>query len=399
VTLTMARMLPHERIDSRRTASIYLHFPYCTVRCRYCDFNVARVTEIPRADYTAAVRAESDLRLSEIAGRDVLSIYFGGGTPSLWGAAGVAETLAHLVAATRAVAPEVTLEANPNEAADGALLAAYVQAGITRLSLGLQAVTDAELHILGRSHDAPLGLVALDVAVRTFPAVTVDLIFGLPGSTAASWRDTLVRVLDTGVDHLSLYHLTVEPRTGLERAVQDGRLSLPTEDVAADQWELIEPTLASYGLRAYEISSYCRPGFESLHNTGYWLGQPYLGLGAGAHSFSGWRPGGARRRENLRPHKEYLRAAMSGQDPVGTEELVSRDDHRDERVMTGLRYGSGVDLEALGAELELDASCGLEERLAPLQREGVVEVIGGRLRLTPRGRSLADAVTRRLLAG
>lgn len=399
MTARAPRGLPHERIDSRRTASIYLHFPYCTVRCRYCDFNVARVTAIPRDDYTNAVRAEAERRLPEIAGRDVLSIYFGGGTPSLWGPAGVGETLAHLVASTGAVGPEVTLEANPNEAADAALMASYAQAGVTRLSLGLQAVDDAELHTLGRSHDASLGLEALQVAVATFSAVTVDLIFGLPGSTAESWRDTLHRVLDTGVDHLSLYHLTVEARTGLERAVRDGRLALPTDDVAADQWELIAPTLAAYGLHAYEISSYCRPGFESLHNSGYWLGQPYLGLGAGAHSFSGWREGGARRRENLRPHREYLRVAASGDDPVGTDEVVSRDDHRDERVMTGLRYGWGLDLLALADELRLDASCGLADRLGPLMKEGLVEIRDGRLRLTPRGRSLADAVTRRLLAG
>ena len=401
----MTPLEPHDLIDPASTASVYVHFPYCTVRCRYGDFNVAIRSRVPAEPYTRAVLAEGEARASAFSGRQLVSAYFGGGTPSLWGAVGVGEVIAGIRRwfPSRREDLEITLEMNPAEASE-ACLAAYREVGVTRLSLGLQSLSDASLERLYRNHSGADGLAALERALRAgFSSVSADLLFGLPDQSLDDWTDDLTRVAATGVPHLSIYHLTVEARTGLERAVSDGRLRLPTEDVAASQWEAIEPMLRPFGLSGYEISSYAAVGHKSRHNSGYWLGHAYLGLGAGAHSFqppTAWHASAvAERRENTRPHAEYLATALAGRDPLGWTEAVPVDVHLRERLFTGLRYRPGIDVVALLTELGGRPEPELMGRLKRLTTDGFLEAVGSRLRLTPRGLSVADSVAERIFEG
>ncbi len=395
--------LPHERVDPERTASVYVHFPYCVERCRYCDFNVARKRVVPREAYADAVLAELALRLPEVAPRRLESLYFGGGTPSLWGAEAVGRVIHAVRAGFAQVVPdlEVTLEANPLEG-DAATLEAFRAAGVTRLSLGVQSLSDPGLARLNRGHDARRALEALDAALAVgFESVSADLIFGLPGQSRDEFAHDVATILGRGVPHLSVYQLTLEPRTGLGAAAARGELELPSEDVTDGQWDDLHAQVAAFGLAPYETSNYARPGHWSRHNCGYWLGQPYLGLGAGAHSLRRTRGADGRvvahRRENVRPHREYLDVAGSGRDPLGTAEALDAETHAFERLFTGLRYAPGVDLAALETELEVPVRAQYGRALAALTAQGLVqEGQGGRTALTARGRALSDGVFERL---
>ncbi len=405
-------------IDPRRTASVYVHVPYCVERCRYCDFNVTRRTHIPRDEYTRAVLAEGAARSAALTGRRLESVYFGGGTPSLWGAEGVGAVLAACRQWGSEVSAEleVTLEANPLEAAT---FASYAAVGVNRLSLGVQTLSDECLRGLNRGHDARQALTAIEAALAAgFRSVSVDLIFGLPGQTLEAFEGDVTRVLALGVPHLSVYQLTLEPRTGLGAQAARGELRLPAEDTTDAQWERLHTLVKGFGLVSYEISNHGVPGHWSRHNTGYWLGQPYLGLGAGAHSFSrldGAAGVGAERRENLRPHRDYLAAALAGRDPVGTAERLGPHSHAFERLFTGLRFAAGVDLRGMSEELGVSlarydavilelAEAGLMEHrnvagaAQPEDPGGAGSSTAGRARLclTERGRSLSDSVFGRL---
>lgn len=384
------------------TTSVYIHFPYCSVRCRYCDFNVARKPNIPRDLYTESVVMECSRRAAEYRHRTLRSIYFGGGTPSLWGAAHVGRVIQTVLEhfPDHDSELEITLEMNPSEAS-AAELHAYREAGVTRLSLGLQSLSDSALTLLNRGHTAAEGLDALTRALDAgFESVSADLIFGLPNLTEPVWRETLFRVATTGVPHLSIYHLTLEPKTGMERAVSRGRMSLPGEDEEALQWEAIEPALAPFQLERYEISSYARRGHESRHNVGYWQGQPYLGLGAGAHSFAPprvWSESAvAVRRENTRAHTQYMALIAQNGEAEEWTETVDRATHVRERLFTGLRYAPGIAIDALSDELRVDVEADFGAVFQRLVSDGLATYEGGRLALTARGVTLGDTVAKRI---
>jgi len=229
-----------------RDFGLYVHFPYCIQRCTYCDFNTYVVDAIPTGDYTEAVLTEGARRAQDYASWRLATVYFGGGTPSLWGAAGVGRVLraASQWFPHRAPELEVTLECNPGEAQPG-LLAAYREAGVNRLSLGIQALDDHLLTLIHRRHTAQQALEAARTAMAEgFKSVSCDLIFGLSGQDLARWVSDLTTILELGVPHVSLYHLTLEDGTALKREVQAGRIVLPDEDTQADMWEAIETTLA-----------------------------------------------------------------------------------------------------------------------------------------------------------
>lgn len=373
--------------------ALYIHWPFCRAKCPYCDFNSQATAEIEQERWRRAYLAELEAQSAGTAGRTVTSVFFGGGTPSLMAPATVAAVL-EAIAARWPLAPdlEVTLEANPTSA-EAAGFADLRAAGVNRLSLGVQALNDADLRALGRRNDAGEALAALELAGRCFPRVSFDLIYARPGQSVAAWRAELARAAALGSGHLSVYQLTLEPGTPFHRRHQCGTLAPPDDDTAADLYEVTQEVLDAAGLPAYEISNHARPGEESRHNLTYWRGGDWLGLGPGAHGRI-TRPDGVRLAlANRRAAAEWL-AAVEREGHGGLPpEPLSREERLSERLLMGLRLAAGLERAAIRAEFDQD----LPELLDPVALGRLLG--GGFLRLderalaaTPAGRQRLDAV-------
>ena len=375
---------------SAPTHHLYVHIPFCRLVCAYCDFVTVggRATEIPR--YTDALLAELALRP---AYGELATIYFGGGTPSLLPAEAVARVVGEAVERWSSDPGEVTLEANPSarEAPDWAGLRA---AGVTRISLGLQSLRDPELKALARGHSAAEGAVAFAAArAAWFTNVSIDLIYGIPGQSLAGWRDGLDRAQALGPDHLSLYALQLAlapdewaapPRPGALRWRQR-MVGRQDDGLAAAQYVLAEDVLEQAGYRHYEISSWARPGFESRHNSAYWERRSYTGIGAGAHSFDG-----ATRSWNTRDLDRYLARVATGERPVEGEEQLSEETRAFEAIALGLRRTAGISRSAFAAEFGQDPMDRHAAAVEETRRTGLIEVAGDAIRLSRRGRLLAN---------
>ena len=381
---------------------LYVHFPYCLRRCPYCDFTIAIARSIPGARYADAVLAELRLRLAEWpmwADQPLDSIYLGGGTPSLWEARDVGRVLEG-IAGTLPVArdAEISLEANP-EVADTARLSGYRAAGVNRLSLGLQSFEPTVLATLGRAH-SPADAEAAFRAARAsgFENVSVDLIHGVPGQSLAEAVEDARRSVALGPEHVSSYVLTVErehlgAETVFSRRLRQGRLVLPDDGAVVEMVDAVADVLSSAGLERYEISSHAVPGRHSRHNALYWTGGESLAVGAGA---VGFQREGARaiRNTNLRSTPRWLEAVESGRLPDEERETLEPEALYEERLLLGLRLRSGLDLTSLWAEH------GITPRSAALQalvRDGFLEPVERRFRLTGRGAHLHQEVSARLV--
>jgi len=368
-----------------KQAGVYVHFPYCPQKCPYCDFAVRVERVIPQESYTRAVLAELRMRAGELAGTRVVSVYFGGGTPSLW----EPELLAGVMAALRAsldieAEPEVTVEANP-DAVRG--LPGFRAAGVNRISLGAQSFAPAQLVALGRLHGAAQAEAAVGSArAAGFGNVSIDLIHGGPGQTAAMAGADAARAAALGAEHVSGYALTL---TGLAvdvpmaRAWRAGRLQLPDDEELAEMHASLRAALGAAGLRRYEISNFARPGFESRHNLLYWTGRAYLGLGASACGFDG-----RVRSANDRDPDRYMERVLAGELPEASREVPDRDMRLRERIFTGLRLVEGLDLAALEDELDQPVRSRFAPQIERLVADGLALVDGPRLRLTERGLDL-----------
>ena len=372
------------------THHLYLHVPFCRLVCAYCDFVTVggRGAEIPR--YVEALLREVALRP---ASGQLATIYFGGGTPSLLPAEGVARVVDAAIDRWGTAPTEVSLEANPSsrEAPDWSGLRA---AGVNRISLGIQSLRDRELHALARGQTAEEGLAAYS-AVRAagFDNVSIDLIYGIPGQSLADWRRGLSLALALAPDHLSLYALELAlapdewaapPRPGALRWRQ--RMVHRQDDgLAASQYQLAEELLEAPGFRHYELSSWARPGFESRHNSAYWERRAYTGVGAGAHSFDG-----ATRSWNERDLDRYLARAEAGERPVAGGEELDEATRAFEAVALGLRRVAGVSRAAFAAEFGRDPVDRYPVAVEEATKAGLLEVADDAIRLTPRGRLFAN---------
>lgn len=372
--------------------SLYIHIPFCRSRCLYCDFNSYAGMEwlIPR--YVSALKKEIALRQREPKAR-VGTIYFGGGTPSLL----KPEQVALILEACRAcfeVAPEaeITLEANPDSTGLDCLQALR-SLGVNRLSLGFQSLDDGELRLLGRRHSTLQAVEAYRLSLQAgFDNVNIDLIYGLPGQTLEAWQETLSRTLELAADHLSLYSLTLEEDTPLGQAVAAGGLPAPDPDLAADMYLLAEERLAQSGYNHYEISNWARPGRECRHNLTYWHNLPYLGLGAGAHSFYG-----SRRFANEASPEQYALALEAGRLPEVASEVIDRALEVSETLILGLRLSQGLAWEELARRFGDKAIAPYRAEIDELKTLGLVEVDGLGFRLTRRGGLLGNEAFRRFL--
>jgi putative oxygen-independent coproporphyrinogen III oxidase len=374
---------------------VYVHWPFCAAKCPYCDFNSHVRRGIDQDRWRRALVAEIVRVAAEVPERRVDSVFFGGGTPSLMPAATVAAVLEAVdVAWGLAADAEVTLEANPTSVEAGRF-AEYRAAGVNRLSLGVQALDDCDLRRLGRLHSAEEALAALRLARETFSRVSIDLIYARQDQTPQAWEVELRRALALGIDHLSLYQLTIEPGTRFhDLRARGGLTGLPEDARAAGLFEATQEICAAAGLPAYEISNHARPGVESRHNRVYWRYGDYAGIGPGAH---GRLTVGAARLAVATLHApeawldavETRGSGEAGRAALGSEEQAA------EMLMMGLRLVEGVEAARY---VRLARRPLAAEAIAELAAMELVVLRDGRLRATAAGRAVLEAVLRRLLA-
>ena len=380
---------------------VYVHFPWCLKKCPYCDFvSFARDRErIDHAGYADAVIAELGRRCGALAGRRLATLFFGGGTPSLWEPAQLGRVLRAVLEAADAREDdvEITAECNPTSL-DEDRARALCDEGVNRLSIGVQGLDEERLRFLGRLHDPAGGLAAVEAAVRArVPRVSADLIYGVATGaeqqTPAEAAAEAGRVADTGVTHVSAYSLTIEPGTLFGELARKGRLPIATDDAVADAFFAVEEALGARGFGHYEISNYARPGEEARHNLGYWRGVDYLGLGCGAYGTVSAADGSARRTRNLTDPARYVAAAIEGLTVEADREELPPETRLRERIMLGLRLREGFDLEASAASLGVPAWPDGRRRAADrLVARGRLEIEGGRLRVPARARIWTDGV-------
>jgi oxygen-independent coproporphyrinogen-3 oxidase len=335
--------------------ALYLHFPFCVSKCAYCDFAsfplhcMGGLTAARRYLHALAVELDRRAASDEFSAATIETIYLGGGTPTALPAEWLAEMLAR-VGRRFAIAPEaeVTVEANPGTV-DREKLETLRGAGVNRLSLGVQSFRDEELQLLGRVHTAAEAVQAVEQArAAGFDNLSLDLISGLPGQTAAQWRESVARAAALSPEHISAYGLSLEEGTPLAEAVQNGRLPAPEEDEGAEMYRLTEEALAEAGYEHYEISNYARPGRHCRHNRKYWAGDEYLGLGSSAHSHRG-----GVRWNNLPAPAVYVEWLERGLLPTARAEALSARDRVGELLMLGLRRAEGVSEEEIAARTGL----------------------------------------------
>jgi len=373
--------------------ALYVHVPWCRRICPYCDFNVHAAATPPEDEYVAALVAEMEAhaRDERWSGRDAKSVYVGGGTPSLFSPGAIGRMLAAVVRVFGIVdGAEITLEANPGTV-DRGVLGGYRAAGVNRLSVGAQSFDPRHLRTLGRDHGPDDTRAAVEAARDAgFANVSLDLIFAVPGETAADWERDLAATIALAPEHVSAYALTYEERTPFHAWRAAGRLQPVDDDTEATMADAAETVLAAAGYARYEISSYARAGFAARHNASYWDGSDYLGVGAGAHGFSR-RPRPGRRWVNERLPARYLAAVATSGTAVVGEERLTEAQARAEFCFSGLRRTIGIDAAAFSARFGVDLAAAFPH-LAGLVADGLVEMGGGRVRLTERGRRFADTV-------
>ena len=373
---------------------LYIHWPFCQSKCPYCDFNSHVAAQVDQNRWGRAYLGEIDRIGRQTPGRVLRSVFFGGGTPSLMDPA-LVDAILRKVRATWPTANdiEITLEANPTSVEAGRF-AGYRDAGVNRVSMGVQALLDTDLRSLGRLHTVAEALAAFDIARGIFDRVSFDLIYARQNQTAKAWETELRRALTLAVDHLSLYQLTIEDGTAFGDRFAAGKLrGLPDENRAADMFEVTQSVTAAFGYGAYEVSNHARPGQESQHNLIYWRYGDYAGIGPGAHGRL--TLGGQRMAtEALKAPTLWLEQVERLGHGETLHEALSRQDQVAEAMMMGLRLTEGVDLARLGQLIDRDFT----KNINILRDIGMVETVQGRLCATATGRPVLNAVLRQLLA-
>lgn len=383
---------------SRRSpvVGLYVHIPFCERLCPYCDFAVAVRSQPDHRGYLEALAREFEHRSHELEGRHVQTIYIGGGTPSLWDPAclvDLSERLREAVDLSSVI--EFSLEANPTSVT-AQNIQAWRQAGVTRISLGVQSFSDRYLGALGRNHDSSRAHVALEALLEAGFDVSMDLIVGGPGNELAELKTDLEQVERySDLTHVSVYQLTLERRTVYWRRYQAGELELPRDDDSADLLEYAEEALESMGFEHYEVSSYAREGARSIHNQNYWTGGEYFGMGTGAHSFRR-SEGGWVRRANPRALKTYVESPEVAEQ----NEDIGALEHLAERLFLGVRSLAGVSVESLREEFSPPVPGAywrrLRSKLDEFVDHGLLRLEGGRYVPSRRGLFLNDTLAETL---
>ncbi|ASG21652.1 radical SAM family heme chaperone HemW [Nitrospirillum viridazoti] len=375
---------------------LYVHWPFCASKCPYCDFNSHVREGVDQARWRAAMLREMDHFAARVpVGRRLSSVFFGGGTPSLMPpetVAAILERANHHWGITDGV--EVTLEANPTSS-EAARFAGFRAAGVNRLSMGIQALNDADLKVLGRKHSAGEAMAVIAMAKGIFDRFSFDLIYARPGQTVAAWQDELSQALDMAVGHLSLYQLTIEEGTQFHTLHQRGDLVVPDEDLAGDLYEATQVLLNQAGMPAYEVSNHARPGQESRHNLVYWRYGDYVGIGPGAHGRLTLKGEKTATRTHRAPEIWLQRVEEAGTG-AHADERVTPEQRGREALMMGLRLAEGVSLARLTAEAGGVSPVDMAA-VDRLSRHGLLTLDGDRLTATADGRQRLNGVLAALL--
>jgi oxygen-independent coproporphyrinogen-3 oxidase len=370
-------------------SGIYLHIPFCKSKCPYCDFY--SVTFSCKDEFLQALQNEIRLQKNFFNQDTLETVYFGGGTPSLLKLSEVEEIWKTInIYFNISSLPEVTFECNPDD-----LTLQYLQQihhiGINRISLGLQSFQENELDFLGRRHSVRQNHIVLEKALDIFDNVSVDLIYGLPGSTLKSWVNSLEETFQYPVHHLSAYHLTIEPGTPFFKKQQQGNIIPCNEEVSKQQFRYLNEYVKGKGFIPYEISNFAPEGYFSKHNTAYWKNIPYLGLGPSAHSYDG-----TNRQWNVADLKEYLQAL--NEDRIhARKEILTQQDHLNEYLITGLRTMWGINLTKLKGMMPEEQFCEFEKTAKEYISKNWLKKIGGSVYLTDEGKFMSDTIIRDLL--
>lgn len=390
-------------MSSAEPISLYVHIPFCETKCPYCDFNTYAAIEPLMPAYIAALHAEIALWGKLLGSPQVHTVFFGGGTPSYLPAQDIRRTMGTIRSAFSLTPDaEITLEANPGDFS-GDKLAAYLDCGINRLSIGVQSFDDDLLKTLGRRHNSADAAQAYRQAAEAgFDNISIDLMYGLPYQGVKQWQDTLAHARELAPPHISMYCLTLEGGTPMERWVEQGSMPEPDADLAADMYLMAQDAMRDAGYRHYEISNWALNGRRSVHNLTYWRNEPYLGVGPGAHSYIG-----GYRFSAIRPPREYIRRMQSApvrdcDAPIGTRiggipvvediEQIEAPLEMAETMMMGLRLDEGIAIAEFGERFGAPPSDFYADTLDELERLGLLHTRDGAIRLTHRGRMLGNEV-------
>ena len=383
---------------------LYVHLPYCAYKCPYCDFNAYAVTKAPETDYVEALKAELEAaaKSKEFARREICTVYFGGGTPSLFSAHAIKAVLD----ITKSFFPgsnfkEVSLEANPGSVS-GEYFTLLKEAGVSRVSIGSQSFNETHLKTLGRRH-SPSDVIQAIAQARAagLDNISIDLIFAVPNQTLQELIGDMQQIEKIGPNHVSIYGLTIEPGTPLFQSVERGIVKPVDDDYQAEMYEVIVSTLAKAGYEQYEISNFARNDQKSLHNLSYWDGGDYLGIGAGAHSFvcsyeNGQRKSGVRWSNLADPSRYMAQAKTKGSTRAWAEDLTELQLMK-EFFYLGLRKSEGVSLQNFAALFGKSAFQQFAKVIAELEAAGFILTIGDHLKLTQSGQLVSDSVFEKLL--
>lgn len=376
-------------LTSHTMSGIYLHIPFCKQACHYCDFHFSTSMKNKDAMVEALAR-ELELRKNEFEGQVVETIYFGGGTPSVLSDGEIRFLISHIYQHYQvAENPEITLEANPDDLTVEKIdqLAA---SRINRLSMGIQSFFDSDLQLMNRAHNALEARKSLEYARRYFDNITIDLIYGMPNMSNQRWLENVQTALSFDVPHISAYALTVEPKTALQKMIAAGTAPNPSDEVAAQHFQILTGVLQQAGFVHYELSNFGKPGYFSRNNSAYWLGKKYLGIGPSAHSYDG-----VSRSWNIANNNLYLKAIA--QDKLPSEkEILSTADRYNEAVMTGLRTIWGISLYRVATEFGAEFLEYLGRTSQTFIAQGLLSLEDGILKTTAKGKFLADGLASEL---
>ncbi len=366
-------------------AGIYIHIPFCKQACHYCDFHFSTSVK-NKTQLLEALVQEIQLRHTDWQDEPIETIYFGGGTPSVL----TVDELHFLLDAVYAnfqviAAPEITLEANPDDLSPEYLLA-LSQTRINRLSIGIQSFFDADLQLMNRAHNAEQAKQSLALATQYFDNITLDLIYGMPNMTNDQWLQNIETALSYGIPHISCYALTVEPKTALHSYIQKGQMPPLDEALAAEHFKLLVKLLEANGFVHYEFSNFGKPNYFSQNNSSYWLGKKYIGIGPSAHSFDGQS-----RSWNVSNNAKYIKAIQS-QALYSETEILSLTDRYNEYIMTGLRTIWGVSLDKVEKEYGVNYINYLNKQIQSHVQNGLLKIEDGILTTTAQGKFLGDGI-------
>lgn len=362
-------------------AGIYIHTPFCKQACHYCNFHFSTSLHYKK-EVLEAIMTEIAMQKDYLSGENLDTIYFGGGTPSLLEEeelTGILQTIHRHFSVTSA--PEITLEANPDDISIHKLQA-WQSAGINRLSIGIQSFFEEDLQWMNRAHDAEQAVNCLELALERFNNISIDLIYGTPGLTDERWLKNMDKAIALGIPHLSCYALTVESKTPLDKLIREQKKAPTDPDVQAAQFRMGMDYLEKAGYEHYEISNFAKPGYRSRHNTSYWEGKKYLGIGPSAHSYNG-----ESRQWNVANNQRYLKSITEGTLPSETE-LLTPVQKLNEKIMIELRTSEGLRLDTVDAKTA-DA---LTEKSKSYVTRGLMIQVDNRLCLTKEGKQLADGI-------